>query len=105
MLQRLRLVDSEDFWGCAPGKTIGLKQCGAFKVVSVGENEVHLERLDKGVKPKGFLHWLSVSESHPCVMRLYDYLFNDYNPNELDDYLKGLNKDSLVVHRGSLMHK
>lgn len=90
----------------APGKIVGLKQCGPFKVISVKENLVELERLPvNSEKPKGFLHWLAIEEAHPCVVRLYDYLFTEYNPNDLDDFVKGISKDSLKVHANSLMHK
>ncbi|CAD8207787.1 unnamed protein product [Paramecium pentaurelia] len=101
----VRTEDHVDFWGVAPGKIIGLKQCGPFKVISVTANEVHLERLGKDVKPKGFLHWLSVKEATPCVVRLYDYLFEAYDPNELDDYIKGINPNSKIVCANALMHK
>ena len=61
------------------------------------ENEVHLEKLGKDQKPKGFLHWLAVKEATPCVVRLYDYLFDAYNPNELDDYVNGINPNSKIT--------
>ena len=65
-------------------------------MVSVTENEVHLERLPANAeKPKGHLHWLSAEEAHPCTIRLYDLLFTAYNPNELDDFLTGINKNSI----------
>ena len=30
--QDIQLEDHEDFWGIAPGKMVGIKYCGAFKV-------------------------------------------------------------------------
>lgn len=32
------MEDHKDFWGIAPGKVIGLKYCGPFKVVEVLSN-------------------------------------------------------------------
>lgn len=61
--------------------------------------------MGKDVKPKGFLHWLAVKEAHPCVVRLYDYLFEAYNPNELEDYIKGINPNSKINCPNALMHK
>jgi glutaminyl-tRNA synthetase len=61
----IRTDDHDDFWGIGPNKTIGLKYCGAFKVLDVIKNgegvvtEVKLEKLKTEEKPKGFLHWLS----------------------------------------------
>lgn len=65
-----------------------------------------LERLPAGeLKPKGLLHWISKEEAVPCEIRQYDYLFNEYNPNELEDFIGGLNPESIVVYKNSLMHK
>ena len=35
----VRLADSKEFWGIAPGKVIGLKYTGAFLVKAVVCNE------------------------------------------------------------------
>jgi glutaminyl-tRNA synthetase len=63
-----------------------------------------LERLAGG-KPKGFLHWVSVTEAVQCEVRVYDLLFNDHDPNQLEDYVKGINVDSKIVYKNSQMHK
>ena len=57
------------------------------------------------MKSKGFLHWVSVDEAVKCEIRVYDYLFNVYDPNELEDYITGINPDSKIVYKNSLMHK
>lgn len=35
----VRLEDHADFWGIAPGKTIGLKYCGCFIVLKMETNQ------------------------------------------------------------------
>ena len=48
-------------------------------------------------KPKTYVHWISEQDAVDCQVNLYDVLFNEYNPNEIEDYIGGINKDSLVV--------
>ena len=50
------------------------------------------------------LHWISASESAVCEVRLYDYLFTVEDPNELENYIDGLNPKSKTVHKESRMH-
>jgi glutaminyl-tRNA synthetase len=68
-------------------------------------SEVKLERVGVNEKAKGMLHWLSCEEALECEMRVYDILFEAYNPNELDDYITGLNPKSIEVFKKSLVHK
>jgi len=58
-----------------------------------------------GEKPKGYMHWVSVKESVTFEARLYDVLFTVHNPNDLEDYLTGLNPNSLVTKVNGKMHK
>jgi glutaminyl-tRNA synthetase len=48
---------------------------------------------------KGTLHWVSVEQSIPAEVRLYDRLFNDEDPNGHDgvDFKEFLNPDSLKI--------
>ena len=39
------------------------------------------------------------------MVNLYDLLFTCYNPNELENYLDGLNKNSLIVKGAAKMSK
>jgi len=32
-------------------------------------------------------------------------LFDAYNPNELENFVDGINKNSMILHSNSLMHK
>jgi hypothetical protein len=61
--------------------------------------------LEEAVKPKSYVHWISEKDAVDCQVNLYDVLFNEYNPNTLENYLDGMNKDSLEVKRGAKMHK
>ena len=56
--------------------------------------EVHIEKVPNVEKQKGLLHWVSADDSIVAETRVYDYLFDAYDPNELDDYIAGLNKNS-----------
>ena len=51
----------------------------------------------EGRKVKGVIHWVSESHSIPAEMRLYDRLFSHPNPDTLDNFLDGINPDSLEV--------
>ena len=53
-----------------------------------------------GRKVKGTLHWVSVEKSIDTEIRLYDRLFVNENPDDVEegkDYKSNLNPDSLVV--------
>ncbi len=46
-------------------------------------------------KVKGTIHWVSVEQSLPATVRLYDRLFTIPNPGKADDTMSVLNADSL----------
>lgn len=48
-----------------------------------------------GVKPKGVIHWVSVSHGRQATVRLYDRLFAEPDPG--DDFLDKLNPEALEV--------
>ena len=53
-----------------------------------------------GRKVKGTLHWVSVENSIPAEVRLYDHLFAKENPEDVEegkDFTSNLNPDSLKV--------
>ncbi len=50
-----------------------------------------------GIKVKGTLSWVSVAESVPVEVRLYDRLFQTENPALAEDFMQELNPDSLTV--------
>ena len=50
-------------------------------------------------KVKGTLHWLSAAESRPAQFRLYDYLLDDRDGEDID-FSERLNENSLVIVDG-----
>jgi glutaminyl-tRNA synthetase len=54
-----------------------------------------------GRKVKGTIHWVSAAHALTASVRLYDYLFNKENPDDVPDgegtFLDNLNPDSLEV--------
>jgi len=106
------LEDQKDFYGFAPNKVVGLKYAAPIKVTAIKTDanknitELHAEYLiDSKEKPKTFVHWIAVKESVEFEARLYDVLFTESNPNELDNYLDSLNPNSLIVKSSARMHK
>ncbi len=59
----------------------------------------------EGRKPKGVIHWVSVSHSLPATVRLYDRLFNVPNPGSLDDFTKEINLESLQILSNARVEK
>lgn len=51
----------------------------------------------EGRKVKGVIHWVSAAHAISAEIRLYDRLFSHPNPDTLDNFLDGLNPDSLEV--------
>ncbi|QWF72168.1 glutamine--tRNA ligase/YqeY domain fusion protein [Methylomonas paludis] len=51
----------------------------------------------EGRKVKGVIHWVSVSHSIAAEVRLYDRLFSHPQPDTLDNFLDGLNPNSLQI--------
>jgi glutaminyl-tRNA synthetase len=51
----------------------------------------------EGRKVKGVIHWVSEAHSLKAEIRLYDRLFSHPNPDTLDNFLDGLNPNSLEV--------
>ncbi|MEH6637000.1 MAG: glutamine--tRNA ligase/YqeY domain fusion protein [Halioglobus sp.] len=53
-----------------------------------------------GIKAKGVIHWVSVTEGRQATVRVYDRLFNHESPDKGDnDFMAHINPDSLsLVH-------
>ena len=51
----------------------------------------------EGRKVKGVIHWVSEAHSLPAEIRLYDRLFSHPNPDTLDNFLDGINPNSLEI--------
>lgn len=106
------LNDAKGFFGIAPGKLVRLKYSFVIKVNKVVPDEkgevalVEAEVIeDSKDKPKGVLHWISEKDAVSAEVRLYEALFTVENPNEVEDYLKALNPNSLKVVSGAKVNK
>jgi len=53
-------------------------------------------------KVKGTIHWVSCEHAIDARVRLYDRLFNEANPNAVDDIHGALNPESLEIVDGKL---
>ena len=52
----------------------------------------------EGMKPRGVIHWVSMSHGKPATVRLYDRLFNHEAPDRgEEDFMQHLNAESLTV--------
>lgn len=55
------------------------------------------EELEEMKKIKGRIHWISEKDAINCEARLYEPLFTVDNPNEVEDFLDVVDRDSLKV--------
>ena len=101
------------FFRLGPGRDVRLKnayiiKCEDYKLDENGEVAEIYCTYDPDTKSgmegskrkvKGTLHWVSVEQSIPAEIRLYDRLFSDENPDghEGVDFKEFLNADSLKV--------
>ena len=106
-----REKDSENFYGLAPGKIVGLRYAEFIKcteaikdsegrVVELKAERVKVrneEDLEELKKIKGHIHWIAAEDAIDCEVRLYEPLFTVDNPNEVDNFLDVVNKDSLSI--------
>ena len=51
-------------------------------------------------KPRGVIHWVSADQAVPCELRVYDRLFADEAPGNVENLHEVLTKDSLVIKQG-----
>jgi glutaminyl-tRNA synthetase len=107
----IRTEASKDFFGFAPGALVGLKYAYPVKVKQIitddkGEvTELRVDLEQEGGKPKTFLNWLPVKESHSAIVNLYDVLFTSYNPSEDADWKSSMNPNSLITKTNAKVHK
>ncbi len=56
-----------------------------------------------GRKVKGTIHWVSAEHAVSAEVRLYDHLFTEEEPGSGDDWLDGLNPNSMELRQGCLL--
>lgn len=105
------------FFRMSPGKEVRLKS--AYYVMCTGcvknENgeitEIHCTydpetkggTSSDGRKVKGTIHWVSAAHCLEADVRVYENLFNCANPSALENFLDGVNKESLkVLHNAKI---
>jgi len=54
-----------------------------------------------GRKVQGTIHWVSAPHALTCELRLYDRLFTVPDPDDIEEFLAVVNRESLVVVRGA----
>ena len=52
-----------------------------------------------GRKVQGTIHWVSASHALDCELRLYDKLFTVPDPDDVEEFMAVVNRDSLVIVR------
>ena len=100
----------KDFKRLAPGGEVRLRGSYVIKceqVIKDADGQVQelrcsydpdtLGKTPEGRKVKGVIHWVSEKHSLPAELRLYDRLFSHPNPDTLDNFLDGINPNSLEV--------
>eukprot|EP00595_Chromulina_sp_UTEXLB2642_P003520 CAMPEP_0196765336 /NCGR_PEP_ID=MMETSP1095-20130614/8007_1 /TAXON_ID=96789 ORGANISM="Chromulina nebulosa, Strain UTEXLB2642" /NCGR_SAMPLE_ID=MMETSP1095 /ASSEMBLY_ACC=CAM_ASM_000446 /LENGTH=594 /DNA_ID=CAMNT_0042123213 /DNA_START=200 /DNA_END=1980 /DNA_ORIENTATION=+ len=104
-----RDVDSEDYFGLAPGKLVNLKYAFRIRcdeVIAENGKQVLLCSIlpndPNGEKPKGTIHWVPSTNAVVAEVRLYNYLFLVEEPTD-DDWEKQLNPDSEIVITNALI--
>jgi len=107
-----RVVDSKDYYGLAPGKTVMLRyaypvKCVGYETAQNGEvTEISVQcDFKKASKPKGVLHWVSSTPETNLLqlqVRLYGPLFHAEDPNTTEDYLSDLDPKSVEVVTGAV---
>lgn len=130
--QKVLFVDREDvkqadepkFLGFAPGKVVSLKyadmvRCeevccdAAGEVVEVRCRVLSEEEAKDAMANKkrkmGSMHWVAGSklgeEPARAEVRLYNHLFLEADPSELDDWVSHINKDSEIVLPGAMIEQ
>jgi glutaminyl-tRNA synthetase len=112
----VRLVDSKDFYGIAPGKMVRLRYGPFVRIHSVEEDgqgsfrvkgeTVPSEQVENPKKVKGILHFVEKEHSVTAEVREYDRLFNAEFPGEkTGNFLDDFNHDSKKIHQNAKIWK
>ncbi|RVD92540.1 glutaminyl-tRNA synthetase [Tubulinosema ratisbonensis] len=88
----LRLTDTQ---------CVGLLNKFNIKVIKKENDILHCEITND--KPKKYIHWIKDYEE--ITVNLFTYLFNSFDPEENEDYLNDINKDSINVLVGYIDKK
>lgn len=114
-----REEDIPNYYGLSLNKIVGLRyasfiRCNKINKYPSGEiKEIEAEliepkteeELNKLKSVKGHIHWISECDAIKCNARIYSYLFTVDNPNEVEDFLKVVNTESLVEVNNIFVNK
>jgi glutaminyl-tRNA synthetase len=103
-----RLEDSEQYYGLAPNKAVGLKYFGGNivcdEVVSVDgsikELKCHIDNSEGRPKPKTYISWVP-ADSLKAEVRVYNNLFSVPEPSDL--WEDELNPESEILYPNTLI--
>lgn len=105
-----RMTDSDEYYGLAPGKAVGLKYYGGNLVCdsvvpnadgqTVQELHCHLDRTEGRPKPKTHISWVPAN-GVTAEVRVYNNLFNVPEPSDL--WEDELNTESEIVYPNALI--
>ncbi len=54
-----------------------------------------------GRKVQGTIHWVSAAQALDCELRLYDKLFTVPDPDDVEEFMAVVNRESLVIVHGA----
>ena len=98
---------AEGFWGLSVGSEVGLRYAYNITCTDAVRNEkgeivkllcTYDEKKER--RPKGIVHWVAKRQDKDvkkATLRLYGYLFNSERPDELEDWVNDINKDSIKI--------
>ena len=111
---------SKKFFRLAPGQEVRLRYGYFITCTNITKNkttgeieEIHCTYDPKtkggqspdGRKVKGTIHWLEATSAINIEVRLYSHLFDVDKPDELDNYLESINKNSLEINKNAMIEK
>ena len=104
-----REIYDENHFGLGLNKETGLKYAGTIvckRIIKKNNVIVELicEYFEETKKTKGRIHWISERDAIKSEVRMYDYLFLSDNPNESENFLNDVNRNSLSVHDNALIN-
>lgn len=105
-----RMSDSDEYYGLAPGKAVGLKYhggnlvCDHVVMTTAGDKvealHCHLDNSEGRPKPKTYISWLPVN-SVGVEVRVYNNLFSVPEPSDL--WEDELNRESEIVYTNAMV--
>lgn len=96
----------KQYYGLAPGKTVGLKYCGnitckSFTKDAAGNITVLCDiDFERAIKPKTNISWVSARHCAAVEIRTYEPLLKDNSDPDNADFMQAINRDSEHIVAG-----